>query len=198
MKKHRLFFSLAFVFGSLGLTACYNSPDFPMEPSIEYRGYTHNAALKGLNVVDTIQHVIRFRDGDGNIGLSDADDPSLIDFYCDFYVKINGTFQQVYVQTQIREGDPPVTRIEYSLIKYYNRLPEIYSVDRTEPLEGDIKVGGFDIPKNQSIYYKMNDFYLNKRLVQGDTIKYDFYILDRDRNKSNKIESPEIILKFDK
>ncbi|WP_205503868.1 hypothetical protein [Rufibacter psychrotolerans] len=198
MKKRRLLFGFAFVLGSLGLTSCYTSPDFPLEPSIEYRGYTHNSAVVGLNVVDTIQHVIRFRDGDGNIGLSDADNPELRDFFSDFYVKIDGSFRQVYIQTQIREGDPPVTRVIYDLIKYYNRLPEIYSSDRVEPLEGDIKVGGFEIRRNQQVYYKVNDLYIGKRLAQGDTVKYDFYILDRDNNRSNKVESPEIILKFDK
>lgn len=187
MKLHKLLLVLMSTFWITGFTACQEAPDFPMEPTIEYKGNVHNVYINEQNVVfDTIQHIIRFRDGDGNIGLGRTDSPNERDYFSEFYVKINGAFRQVYIR---RDGT-------YTLIQYYNRIPRISMDERKEPLEGDIKIGGHHLRKGDEIFYLLNNVYQSHKFNTGDVVKFDFYIMDRAKNKSNKIESPDIVLRF--
>ncbi|AMM52407.1 hypothetical protein TH61_16115 [Rufibacter sp. DG15C] len=189
MIRHKLFYPFIVVLGLLGFSACQDSPDFSNTPNIEYRGNTHYS-FKDQNglVWDTIQHVIRFTDGDGNIGLSDKDDPALNDYFSELYLKRNGIFYQIYAGITPRPTTP---------IRYYGRIPVLNTSDRIEPLEGDIKYG-IRLRKGTPFDYFVNNDYMRDALKTGDTVRFDFYIKDRTGNSSNKVESPEIILKFDK
>lgn len=60
----------------LGLAACYEEPEFPTVPSIEFEGVSFVDAPAtpppGQNIVpkDTLKFTISYQDGDGNLGLS--------------------------------------------------------------------------------------------------------------------------------
>ncbi|QHL86627.1 hypothetical protein GU926_03895 [Nibribacter ruber] len=188
MIRHKIIYSLLAGLSLLGFAACQDAPDFSNTPSIEYRGNLHYSFRDKNGVVwDTIQHVLRFTDGDGNIGLSDKDDPAINDYFSELYLKRNGVFTQIYARLAVRPANP---------IRYYGRIPLLNTTDRIEPLEGDIKYG-VRLRKDTPIEYPSNGGFVESTLKTGDTIRFDFYIKDRSGNTSNKVESPEIILKLD-
>ncbi|MFC6999482.1 hypothetical protein [Rufibacter roseus] len=178
MKRQKLLVILAFALSALGLESCYPEPDFDLTPSITYRGveqYTRRNAQNAL--FDSLVLVVRFQDGDGNLGLSATlpeDEAAPFnpgsEFYHNFLVNIyrkeNGEFVPIRVGNQA--------------INYNGRFPRVSTDTRVEPLEGDIR-------------FSLNIF-RNNAIRQGDVIKFDIQIIDRALNKSNVVETSEIVM----
>ena len=61
----------------LGMIACYKTPTYPIEPHIEFVGYTKPNEIFTLGETGTMS--IKFTDGDGDVGkLNNEDSTSLI------------------------------------------------------------------------------------------------------------------------
>jgi hypothetical protein len=71
--KHYLLF-LLFSFSVLGLSSCYEEPDFPMEPRLVGFDGPIGEGIRYVDVpetqADSLIFRIRFEDGDGNLGIS--------------------------------------------------------------------------------------------------------------------------------
>ncbi|WP_181305442.1 hypothetical protein [Rufibacter sp. XAAS-G3-1] len=184
MKKRRLLFGLALVFGSLGLPSCYEEPEFDLTPNLTFRGIEQRTLRNPQNVTyDSLILVTRFQDGDGNLGLSETLYPediqppfnvggsSFHNMLCNVYKKTNGRFEQIRFQ-----GNP---------INYNGRFPRVSTIEREEPLEGDIRysINIFEETRNP-----------NALLRRGDTIRFDVQIMDRSGNKSPVVTTSEVIL----
>ncbi|WP_207429999.1 hypothetical protein [Sabulibacter ruber] len=183
MKRHRLLLGLAFVLGSLGLTSCYDEPDFPLTPNLTFRGIEQRTLRNPQNIrYDSLILVVRFQDGDGNLGLSETLFPEdkeppfnsggefFHNILVNVYKKVNGQ----YLKVQLFGND----------LTYNGRFPRVSTDARVEPLEGDIRYS-INIFENRST---------DNPLQAGDTIRFDAQILDRDRNKSPVVTSDDVIL----
>lgn len=113
--------------------------------------------------------VVHFEDGDGDIGLGDADTTGVFsidsafyyNFFIDFYEKQKGEWVLVELPTPL-----------------HSRVPYL-SYEVPESIEGEI-----------SILTYINNFF-----SPYDTIKLKCRLVDRALHVSNEIETPEIIVK---
>src|SRR5262245_52080435 len=66
---------------SMGVTACFDPPEFPIEPEIDFEDIYFREA-KGVGQRDSLVLTISFRDGNGDLGLSSTDiEPPFHDVY---------------------------------------------------------------------------------------------------------------------
>ncbi|GAB2538017.1 hypothetical protein GCM10027189_20690 [Rufibacter soli] len=166
----------------MGLTACYNKPDFESTPNLIFRGLEQHTLRTSTNITyDSLILVVRFQDGDGDLGLSETEFPDDIkgqfapgqayfhNIFVNVYKKVNGKFLQLQVN-----GVP------YALP---GRFPRVSIDGRDEPLEGDIR-------------YSLDRIYENRNsLIQrGDTLRFETRIVDRALHASPTVTSSEVIV----
>lgn len=138
--------------------SCKRNNNVPNEPQITYKDF--------LVLGDSAKLIIKFTDGDGDLGLSDSDIDPPYDYntFITYYEKVNGTFVP-------RELTFP----------FNYRIPVLNTSNRKKELNGELQI------TIAPTYYDP----FSKR----DTIKYSIYIQDRALNKSNIIETKEIVVK---
>lgn len=154
--------SLAMLFG-----ACLPNNNFPDEPVVEFKEFKKIPTSDGKDEKGVL--VLKFTDGDGDIGLDQGDtlpphDPSSIyyyNFFTRYYEKQNGEFVEVEL------GTPN-----------YFRIPVLTPVGQNKSLEGEIEV----------------ELYINNPFSDYDTIKFDAWIVDQALHESNTVETGEIII----
>mgnify|MGYP001043550999 CR=1 FL=1 len=147
------------------LSACLKKSEFPLEPIIAFKEFTASG--------DSGHLVITFTDGDGDIGLADGDtnppydlaDGDYYNLLLDYYELQDGTW------VNITDSLP---------LPYYYRVPVITPSGQNKALEGEIAV---DLVPT---YYNPFSNY--------DTIKFSVQLLDRALNRSNIVETDEIIV----
>jgi hypothetical protein len=165
------------------LGGCHNPPEFPNEPSISYKRVEQYHFTVAGRPQDSLRIVIRFEDGDGDLGLtSDDNQPPFnpayetpagekipqgeyfYNYFVTMYIKRNGVFQVF----QFPNAGGLNSR-------FFPLAPD----GRVGPLEGDLK------------YTVKFD---SKNFTIGDVVKFDVYIVDKKLNKSNRITTDEITL----
>lgn len=159
---------LALVFG---LAACEEIVTYPNTPQIEFEQVEVKDSVDLLGnrykSVDLQFHLI---DGDGNVGLQEGDslfvsEDSVLynNFFASDYKKENGEF--VLVEALLKRS----YRLPYIEIQGQNK-----TLDATVNIRFEYQYGGdFELPY--------------------DTFRYDFFVIDRELNKSNVILTPEIV-----
>jgi hypothetical protein len=150
-----------------GLTACIKEEQYPLEPYIEYGGFTTLRDVKGKDSLGAI--TISYTDGDGNIGLFawDTVEPRKYNFYLKF---------MQYVNKQLVEVKPADTTITFNA-----RIPLLTPAGKNKNIKGDITMS--------------LELYFARQMLLSDTIAFEIYIKDRDLNKSNVVETPMFIIK---
>ncbi len=152
--------------GALAL-GCEKSKQFPNEPFVQLKKYDLVAANIDPNALNEHLNLgFYFTDGDGNIGLEDTDTQPPFCDTCDHYYNLH-----VNVYSKING----VFELNYP---YNARIKNLTPNGQNQSLEGimDYKI---DIANRTS-----------------DTIMVDFYLEDRDLNKSNVEHTPELYVKF--
>lgn len=136
------------------LTGCAKKETFPSEPVISLVSFTP--------MQDSAQFVFSFTDGEGDIGLGDADTAKPFDYNCfvKYYEKSKGIFEEVTLPAP-----------------FNYRIPKVNN-GKAKATRGEIKIS------ISPVYY--NPF-SNK-----DTCKLELYIVDRELHKSNSIATPEL------
>jgi hypothetical protein len=71
----------------LGLVACYEEPEFPVEPSIEFADIRFVESKDPSNPYDTLKITVSFRDGDGDLGIVDPGQPFLDSLFNGEYIR---------------------------------------------------------------------------------------------------------------
>jgi len=119
---------------------------------------------------------ISFKDCNGDIGLDDTEDGS--NLYIGYRVKKNGKFQvdliDKYVDTTINGVFIEDYYVGSDTIKYDVKIPPLTPTGNNKAIKGDIEV---EISVERA----------------GDTVKYIFYLVDQDSNRSN-IDSTSVII----
>lgn len=153
--------------GLLSGLSCQKIESLSEIPFISFKSFILKDTVDALGNEGKIGELIfAFKDGDGDIGLTQPDslssDSTNFNLFFTLYYKTNGEFTEV-------SGDDLETPLNY-------RTPYIEREGQNKSLTGEIKV----------------DFiYL---LFEYDTIKYSFFLVDRAMHKSNVETTPEIIM----
>ena len=173
MKKLFAISFLAFVI----LAACQKKVEYPIEPVITYQGVAYvmdaDSVLTGEVVLS-----IGYTDGDGDLGLDDADtvypfgprDPHYYNLIID-YLKWDGT---QFVETPLLSWNQQTQ--SYDTVSFNARFKRLVFNDEEKAISGTIDY-------TMMVY---NPFSPN------DTIKFRAHLIDRALHESNKIET-EII-----
>lgn len=147
------------------LTSCFNEPDYPDTPSIAFESIqSHYRPGKGG---DSIPLVISFRDGNGDLG---EDDTIRKNCFVTAFKKQDGRYTQVVFLTS------------YNLNGSFPRL----NTGSNSSLEGRIT---YSIP----FFYLFRGYY-HPVLNPKDTVKFQVQISDRAGNKSNIVETSDVVV----
>jgi hypothetical protein len=170
----------------LTVAACKKKEIYSSIPAIEYKSVIFYSGSDGSDSLMTL--IFSFKDGDGDIGLGQADtfapfqatrdkynnptNPYYNNLHIDYLESYEGVFGQV-----IKDLDPDATPPVFDTLRYLYRIENITPDGRHKAIRGDIEVNIYPSPYPDA----------------QDTVKYKFFIYDRALNKSNVVESPPLI-----
>ncbi len=152
--------------------------NFPNTPVITFSSATIAKTIDSTGLVDyKLKLIISFTDGNGNIGLGPSDttgsyrpaSPYYYNLWVGYYEDIKDSF--IHVGHSYPFGT--------DTINYNGRIPIITPTGKIKAITGTIE---YDIDLGSGTKSGVN------------TIRFDFILLDRDLNKSNKVTSIPIIL----
>ncbi|RTQ52131.1 hypothetical protein EJV47_03645 [Hymenobacter gummosus] len=165
-------------------TACVEAPEYPDEPSIEFDDIKVERVDAPAPATDynRIFITVKYKDGDNDLGLSDADrqtapfnDPNS-EYRFNYYLKV------FYFDQWLNEFR------EYSFGSFnyngvFDRLPT--GSDKPQPIRGDLKYEpakglGFDVN--------------TPPFRTGSRVKFEVQIVDRKLHKSNAVMTREVVM----
>jgi hypothetical protein len=154
--------------------ACSNKPDFPVEPSIISAKISNIKVIDNFSSTDTkkifkdsVIISIDFRDGDGDLGVNEADKNKLaalgqFNYLVKRFVRVKGKY------------------VEFNPIPSHSgNFVTLKSGNKPGPIEGTIN-------------YAIDFFPLNG--VKKDTIKFQIQIVDRAKNISNPVLTDSVLV----
>ncbi|MCS6968153.1 MAG: hypothetical protein RMJ44_06075 [Cytophagales bacterium] len=165
-------------------SSCFREPNYSIVPEIAYQNIVITPSR--FPQTDSIAIFISYRDGDGDLGLSDQDinppfsvtnpDGTPNRFYYNYFVNIfkkeHGRFVPVVF------ADPNVT--------LNARFPRLNNLNSKTAIEGSLRYGF-------NFFYIFADAY-RPRVTRGDTIRFEVQIADRRLHLSNVVRTDEVIL----
>ena len=154
---------------ALLLAGCLKTEEFPPEPRIEFKSFQiYNVYNPDLGTwVDSASLVISFTDGDGDIGLTNAD--SLPPYDCNLRLEYYEFENGVWTNPDL--GTSPYI---------CERVPIIRPTGQNKTLEGEIAVAMMDF-----------EFF---HLPGADSIRYSAVLVDRALHESNSVETGLILV----
>ena len=159
------------------LAACQEKVEYPIEPKITYEGMSYlmdaDSTLTGEVVLS-----IAYTDGDGDLGLDDADslypfgtnDPHYYNLLID-YLKWDGS---TFVETPLLSWNQQTQ--SYDTISFNARFKRLVFFDEEKAISG-------------AIDYKISAY---NPLSPDDTIKFRVHLIDRALHESNVVETEAI------
>lgn len=146
------------------LSGCLKTEEFPVEPVIVYKAFTQYG--------DSASIVVKFTDGDGDIGLDQGDTTGAFapgelfyhNFFVEYYTLENGVWSPPFV---------------FPLPLYY-RVPVVTPTGQNKALEGEIAVALKPYPTLPG--------------TSGDTIRYSVKLVDRALNVSNLVYTDQVVV----
>lgn len=173
MKKFNFLLYNFVLGGILFLNSCISPPEYPDTPHIEFKAIERCASIEAGFKKDSLIIVTRFEDGDGDLGLTaeEAKQPPYNEagkdknYFIDVLIKKNGSFVPLQMS-----------------FNYNGTFFHLSPDNRVGPIEGDLRYSSIVIRNNQPL------------VVPGDILKFRIYILDRAFNKSNIVETDEIVM----
>ena len=161
----------------LAVMSCQKPVEYPIEPKIEFEGFTYlfnpDSTFSGEGIIS-----FSYTDGDGDLGLDDADTLPPFGFHnahyynmlIDYLKCINGEF----VKTPLLSWN--VQTQSYDTITFNARFKRLRDSEEPKAISGTID---YTLPVQ-------NPFSPN------DTIKFEIRILDRALHESNVIQTEPI------
>lgn len=157
--------------------ACQKKMEYPIEPKISYEGLNYLMKADSTLTGEVILN-IGYTDGDGDLGLNDADtlypfgpnDPHYYNLIID-YLKWNGS---AFVKTPLLSWNQQTQ--SFDTVSFNARFKRMVFTDEETSISGTIN-------------YKMMVF---NPLSPYDTIKFKIKIIDRALHESNTIETEAI------
>lgn len=161
------------------LTSCWKEPNYPKEPEIE-PSYVTQKTIRDLldNPVAEVTIAIKFKDGDGDLGLNDEDilKPPFND------VPGNKFVNNYFVETLIEQNGVYVLYETNITDAYTGRFLRLDPDNKGRTIEGELR-RSFEVPEGFDI-------------TDGTKMKFRIQIADRSLNLSNTIETEPITLLF--
>lgn len=188
-------FSLSiFVLIILSVSSCIDKPTFSTTPEIEFEsvqrvGFLRTQGITMPTVVDSLYITIKFRDGDGDLGLNRADTlPPYASFNEDG--SLNRYRNNYFIETFRKESGEFVPYILPDAESITYRFPYM-NEESTEggPLEGSLT---FVQAIDPSSYVQFNPS--PNTINRFDTLRFRINIADRALNESNVIETNEVVV----
>ena len=134
-------------------------------PYIEFKSFDLRDTVDILgNEIKIGELVFKFEDGDGDIGIEQPDSVYFIDPAYNLFFTLFEKIDGEFVEVEETELETPLNY----------RIPFIENIGQNKTLRGEIKV---------EFYYL---------LMLYDTVKYEFYIIDRAEHQSNVETTREI------
>lgn len=161
-----LFMSLILSYG------CRKYDSYPIIPHIELNSFQKFADSLGVDQTGVIG--LSFTDGDGDLGLTADQNTGVYQFnlFIKYFEKQKGVFKEIILTTPNPLTGKPDT------LWFNGRIPYITPVGKIKAISGEIT----------------DTLFINNFASPYDTIKYQIYIQDRALNKSNVVETPEIVI----
>lgn len=147
---------------------CIREEQYPLEPVIAFNEF---ATLKDVSGKDSIgAFTINYTDGDGDIGLQDADtlDGLRYNYFMRIFQHVNGQEEEVL----------PID----SSSSFNGRIPYLTPNGRNKNIKGDI-----------TLYIEL---YYMRQALKSDTIAFEVYIQDRALHSSNVVRTPWFLMDF--
>lgn len=153
----------------ISIISCKKPVSYPKEPSIKFESFELKDTIDALENKQKYGMLkFSFVDGDGDFGLNEEDTAYP-------YNKGSVYYYNLYITMFSKTNGIFDTVILAVPLKY--RMPYYVVRGQNKTLKGEVKTAlMFNLP------------------LEYDTIKYSFYIYDRDLNKSNVETTPELIL----
>lgn len=153
---------------AIGVTGCIKEKQFPPQPIIEFQEFISYVGDK--NTVDSADCIIKFTDGDGDVGLSKEDTISPPNLRLKYLYKnlVDGKFYPM-------DAIDSTTVLDTLYFDY--RIPNITPDGQYKALDGTIKAKFRTSPV----------FYPGHKVV-----KFEITLSDRAGHKSNTVNSNEI------
>ena len=176
MKSTAKILILMLIVGSV-VFSCRKFEKFPEIPEITYSNF-----LLLMNTQTGITErgvlVFSYTDGNGDLGLDSKDTIFPYDKDGDYYYNLIKYFEKqngVFIEVPLLSWNSDSSY--YDTLTFNSRFPVL------TPLVGNLAIKGV-FEDTLFIYNPLSDF---------DTIKFKAYIIDRALNKSNEIETEEIV-----
>ncbi len=148
---------------TLVLSSCVKEKDFPTTPQIEFLYFTQYTP-------DSAGCVIKFTDGDGDIGILDGDETTPNDY----------VLKYLYLDTADNTFKPfelPNTTPTFDTLVYSYRVPDITPDGQYKALDGEILAKIYSSP----LYWPLHTI-----------VKFEIQLRDRAGHLSNKVMTREI------
>ena len=174
MKKRNL---IGLFLLAMAICACQKPVEYPIEPKIAYEGFTYlmnsDSTFSGKGIIS-----ISFTDGDGDLGLDDADtlspfgfnDAHYYNMLVDYLKCVNGEF----VKTPLLNWN--VQTQSYDTLSFNTRFKRVRDSEEPKAISGTID------------YTLM----VQNPFSPEDTVKFEIRILDRALHESNVIQTEPI------
>lgn len=163
MKDYKFIASI-FLLSLTLLSSCVKEKDFPTTPKIEFLYFTQYTP-------DSAGCVIKFTDGDGDIGIFDDDATTPNDYTLKYlYKDTDGSFKPF---------EFPNTTPTFDTLFYSYRVPNLTPEGQYKALDGEILAKLTAAP----LYYPLHT-----------VVKFEIQLRDRAGNLSNKVMTSEIIV----
>lgn len=164
MKQFSIFFLISAFIGT-SITSCVKEKNFPTTPVIEFKQYIKY----GLDSADCI---IKFKDGDGDIGIVEGDTVSIPDLIMKYLYKGSDNLFHPF--------DAIAGTAKFDTLFYPYSVPDLTPKGQFKALDGEIKIKLRSAPLYYYPYHK--------------TIKFEITLRDRSGHLSNMVSTDEITL----
>ncbi len=170
------------------LFACKKPIVYPNEPQIDYQKIIIKDSINEFNEeVVSYDLIFNALDGDSNLGLRQSDtvddfsygSPYYNNAFISLYKKLNGEFIEADVTYTIADS------VYTDTLRYNQRIPHTDPVGLNDYFKAEIKVN-----------MQIEKIIFDADFFKFDTIKFVFYVVDKDFNISNIQETHEIIKDF--
>ena len=181
MKTQRL---IGLLFLVLAVVACQKPVEYPIEPRIEYQGFTYlfnaDSTFSGQGIL-----FFTYTDGDGDLGLDETDTISPFGFHdahyynmvVDYLKCVNGQFVKTPLLSPHVPTSPEDTLVLYDTVTFNARFKRLRDSEEPKAISGTMD-------------YTLT---VQNPLSPNDTVMFEIRILDRALHESNVIQTEPII-----
>ncbi|MDO7845904.1 hypothetical protein Q5H92_06015 [Hymenobacter sp. M29] len=185
MNLFRTLPAVAICLGGLSLSGCLSAPDYPVVPAIDFKSVTVARVKTGTNTeIDTLTFSVDFRDGDGDLGLSDDDIK-----VAPYNSTTNGFNNRGYAYNYKIQ---PYKKVGNTYVRFINTGGVAGEYDgRFLHLE---KEGSRPAPLKGTLNYKLPLSVDGAPFFPGDIFRFEITIMDRALHESNTVTTTDVTL----